>query len=150
MDTNKIKEIRGKFIADCEEQAWRLECGAAFDKDVRVAKLAAEQKKAIDDENKLNEQFKEFDPKDYSRKTREARKALERELAPQLAEAREFKQQAEASLCTINERIYNSKIEAANYREKAEFAKTFEWKEEKPAEEKPAEKKTRKAKPKTE
>jgi len=131
MNTQKIEETRSKFILDCEEKAWRLECGAAFDQ-VRVDKLKAEQKKAMDNREALQQKIKDAEPKDKTRQAREEYKAVRQELEPQIADATEYLQQAEATICTINERIFDSKADAKNMREKAEFAKSFGWKEENP------------------
>lgn len=129
METIKIKETRNEFIADCEEKAWRLECGAAFDQ-TRVDKLKAEQKKAMENRENLKQKIKNAEPKDKTRQAREDYKAVKQELEPHIADATEYLQQAEATICTINERIFDSKSEAKSMREKAVFAKTFEWKEE--------------------
>lgn len=129
MEKNKIEETRSKFIADCEEKSWRLECGAAFDQ-IRIEKLNAEQKKAIDNSEELKKQLKEAMPSDKSRKAREEFKAVRADLEPQIADATEYIQEAEKSICAVRERIFNGKSEAKSFREKAEFAKNFEWKEE--------------------
>ena len=129
MDTQKIEETRSEFIAECEEKAWRLECGAAFDQ-IRVDKLKAEQKKAMENREALRQKIKDAEPKDKTRQAREEYKAVKQELEPQIADATEYLQQAEATICTINERIFDSKADAKNMREKAEFAKGFKFEEE--------------------
>jgi hypothetical protein len=121
MTLEKIEQAREEFISDLEKNIWRKECNAAFD-ETRLSLVQAERQKAIDEATELYKEKEAIDPKDHTRETREKKKAIDKDLA----KVNKIADDCEDTMAQIVTGVKNARAEAKAYRDRADFAKTYD------------------------